>query len=929
MVESGERSVELESQENSGAPALATSAVRNAKNIVLFSDGTGNSSAKLFKTNVWRAYEAVDLGPGPVGLPRQVAFYDDGVGTSTFRPLRMLQGVFGFGLKRNVLDIYCYACRNYDPNSVAHPDSKVAEPGDHIFGFGFSRGAFTMRLVIALIASQGLAPYTSERDLRQEAHAAWKRFRRGMPRVYERIAQLLGRTSKTPVDPDAGGKTRDGKPYHRPVIRFIGVWDTVAAYGGPVVEITRAIDNFIYRLSMPSYELHPRVRCARHALALDDERDSFQPLLWDELEEEGLHTKHPTKPWLKKGNDRLRQVWFAGVHADVGGGYPDESLSYVSLLWMLEEAHKNGLRTADKITDRYHALANSYAPIHDSRAGLAAYYRYQPRRIEAWLNPPDEAEPDPVLSLRDPAIRGADGKPKGLIRDVRVHISVIARIASGTDGYSPISLPRQFHVIPAGGLSESKLLETSGGDVQLSGADRRQAKVEPAPLVADQVRSWLQPPSNPDQIKAQVATAMERAWDLVWWRRANYFFTVFVTLAFLTIPLGWVDLLSRTDPARNLVGSLFRPSDHIPVLHPIKDALANLIRIPGEVVPGFMQGWTEGWARTPFWSIAILLLVIWSMRHGSALQRKISDCSRAVWHQAIPRIPPDTAGQGPVPFDDYAPTRLQKYRTSREYQRPVQFLKWVILPNLVFGPLMLLFLGWLLLVVATQVAAPFREDAIARCANDPPPRDSNRPEDESDLVASQIGLNSAQLCSHTGLRVHGGTVYRVSVDLNVDDPWRDGKYRADPSGLRARDMDYGVGLVGAPLRRVIEAGYLEVIAGIRVAPGEEQRGSVRFRRLRLRASAADPTRWEGEFEANATGNLYFFANDARLPWDDDYFYTGSRGRNRGSVCITIRREDRAVPLPESKEPICIAVAAQRASKGKAEVAPPAPAGPSG
>src|SRR5690606_25680350 len=86
------------------------------KNIVLFSDGTGNSSAKLFKTNVWRLYQAVDVaGPGATG-PIQLVKYDDGVGTSTFKPLALLGGAFGVGLKRNVLELYQFVCRTYSPN---------------------------------------------------------------------------------------------------------------------------------------------------------------------------------------------------------------------------------------------------------------------------------------------------------------------------------------------------------------------------------------------------------------------------------------------------------------------------------------------------------------------------------------------------------------------------------------------------------------------------------------------------------------------------------------------------------------------------------------------------------------------------------------------------------------------------------------------
>src|SRR6202165_4007600 len=78
------------------------------RKIILFSDGTGNSSSKVWRTNVWRTFQALDLtGSG------QVAIYDDGVGTSSFKPLAILGGVFGYGLRRNVLNIYAFVCRNY------------------------------------------------------------------------------------------------------------------------------------------------------------------------------------------------------------------------------------------------------------------------------------------------------------------------------------------------------------------------------------------------------------------------------------------------------------------------------------------------------------------------------------------------------------------------------------------------------------------------------------------------------------------------------------------------------------------------------------------------------------------------------------------------------------------------------------------------
>ena len=78
------------------------------KRIILLSDGTGNSAGKVWRTNVWRTFESLDLTSS-----QQIAFYDDGVGTSSFKPFAILGGAFGFGLKRNVLDIYKFACRNY------------------------------------------------------------------------------------------------------------------------------------------------------------------------------------------------------------------------------------------------------------------------------------------------------------------------------------------------------------------------------------------------------------------------------------------------------------------------------------------------------------------------------------------------------------------------------------------------------------------------------------------------------------------------------------------------------------------------------------------------------------------------------------------------------------------------------------------------
>src|SRR3970040_1778701 len=116
---------------------MSTGQLSVPENVILLSDGTGNAAAKVWRSNVWRLFQALDLTNS-----RQVAVYDDGVGTSSFMPLAVLGGAFGWGLKRNVLDPYTFLCRNY-------------EPGARIYAFGFSRGAYTIRIVLGLVANQG------------------------------------------------------------------------------------------------------------------------------------------------------------------------------------------------------------------------------------------------------------------------------------------------------------------------------------------------------------------------------------------------------------------------------------------------------------------------------------------------------------------------------------------------------------------------------------------------------------------------------------------------------------------------------------------------------------------------------------------------------------------------------------------------------
>ncbi|HEX6660259.1 MAG TPA: DUF2235 domain-containing protein [Sphingomicrobium sp.] len=840
----------------------ASDAKTQAKSIILFSDGTGNSSAKLFKTNVWRLYEAVDLGPAEAGKPKQIAFYDDGVGSSSFRPLSFLGGIFGQGLKRNVLQLYGYVCRNYDPHSQAHPNSKIEEPGDHIYGFGFSRGAFTMRLVIAMIADQGIIPYTGkEADLQRKVELAYKDFRRSRKRRAFQFFRELSTKYDEEQEKDrfsARLKQRTGydrNDNHRPVIRFIGVWDTVAAYGGPIVEITRAVDNWFYPLSMPDYKLSKHVRRARHALALDDERDSFWPLLWDEIAEKKLRDSKPKGfGWIDK--DRLRQVWFTGMHADVGGGYPDESLSYVSLLWMIAEAQECELRTVDSITQRYRSLVNSYGPIHDSRAGIGAYYRYQPRKIAAWLEPVRKS----TLSLRDPDIQKTrkekEGRvekvPKGLIRKPLIHESAIARMASGTDGYAPIVLPDDFAIFPD--ISrETAPLETSGGPQ----SDTKDAGGKCPPLLDPEVRALL----GAKGAKKAIAGSMESAWDFVWRRRIAYFLNVGATVTLF----GWPWIAGRApnqfaeagaDPGSNLLYAT------------ASEWLGKLITLITAPLPNITSRWTDAWAASP---IAFLILagVIFFLRWRSAsLEMKLRDESRRIWNSVVPRVPPPGDGKarkGPGP---HAVSRIEWFRNSAPFQRGLQVLKWGVLPN-IFALLMALSVVWLFSALVTQVALPYLETGESLCPT------------------NDTGFATNRLCNNAQYTVRKDEDYVITFEVTSD--WKDGSYLTDPRGVAAGQMRWLVGYLGAPFRRVIGARYLQPVAEVRWSETSYRSAGAMLQALDVEPVPEDPTRFQARFTPRASGQLYLFSNDAVSLVGLHHFYTSRIAANTGTAKVTIEQ----------------------------------------
>ena len=313
------------------------------KRLIVCCDGTWNRADQVqdgvaTPTNVVKVHKAL-ADRDHEGNP-QVSCYLEGVGTK--RSERLIGGGLGVGLSRNVQRAYTFIVNHY-------------EPGDKLYFFGFSRGAFTARSAVGLVRNAGIL----RREHADRVKEAYKLYRSRKP-------------DKAPKG-DAAQQFRDRYSHPSCEIEFVGVWDTVGALGIP-------IDGFRPPLLSKLWTFHDTtlssaVLHAYHAVAIDERRGPFKPTLWVKKKDGSGAAENQT----------VEQVWFAGVHSDVGGGYPDPSLSEIPLRWMVQKATDCGLafRTDCLILmlegfdreRRSHGIElapNPSGPIHDS---LSPFYR--------------------------------------------------------------------------------------------------------------------------------------------------------------------------------------------------------------------------------------------------------------------------------------------------------------------------------------------------------------------------------------------------------------------------------------------------------------------------------------------------------------------------------------------------------------------------
>jgi uncharacterized protein (DUF2235 family) len=355
------------------------------KRLVFCFDGTWNKLVPDLATNVVLTAASIDrIDKNGVA---QIIHYDEGVGTGDLDAMR--GGMFGTGLIDNVREAYRFLVFNYDP-------------GDEIYVFGFSRGAYSARTFVGFIRHVGplhrlhvgrideaIKLYQERKEGKDGAGEAMRRFR----------AEFSNKVCIGTADDDwrcanQPGYVAGSAPQLR--VKFLGVWDTVGALGVPEILPFSGWLNKEYDFHDPSLDAF--VESARHAVAIDERRELFPPVLFGDLTTlnaaAGFENDAPRAPYQER--------WFPGVHGSVGGGGDIRGLSDDALAWVLAGAKQAGLKLDTTVGTRIHGfrpdpfapLVNEADPewsatqlVKDDREGPEHLWQLSASAIRRWRTP--------------------------------------------------------------------------------------------------------------------------------------------------------------------------------------------------------------------------------------------------------------------------------------------------------------------------------------------------------------------------------------------------------------------------------------------------------------------------------------------------------------------------------------------------------------
>jgi T6SS, Phospholipase effector Tle1-like, catalytic domain len=715
------------------------------KRIAIFADGTGNAFEEQ-ESNVWRLYEALDKTNED-----QIAYYIKGVGTSGFRPYAMIDGATGIGVPANVRALYEFICWNWSP-------------GDEIYLFGFSRGAFTIRTLVGLIHHEGLVPTRTgaapvyRAEMKRNVMAAWRSYRaktapgRSAPTftVVRAIRDALLFVYRLLLWRRGYGQVSAENRKLVP-ITFVGLFDTVEAYGVPVEELRVAIDRAIWPISFRNRVLSSFVQRACHALSLDDERQTFHPLRFD--------MTHET-------TDRIQEVWFAGAHSDVGGGYPDSALALVPLGWMAENAAAPtifggatapGLRFTRAKLDEFRQAASALGPRHDSRSGLGVFYRYSPRTVGR-----NERGDAPI-----------------------VHYSVAEKMVFGCERYAPIGLPSVAHVL----LPDGTVQAISG--FQPSMAARAQTTIDPAMASA---LAALQRIRNPRRATVQVLR------DFIWWRRVGYFALLFATLILVALPIAAGPLTHLTKRAgegtaqavgaQSIWAGIWDFLVHL--AGAITALLTSILMAFANVIPGYAKPYTDVVTEWPIVCIFVIAIVLILYQANGWLRDRIGDLAREAWF-------PTAAG--PATLNLRARKSFARFmRQSAGVGVLVEAFSRYVLP----GAGVIAIYCLVLIAFSRGLFSVYEGHGNVCSPSEEPPALSSG---ETKTLDQEFSTD--RLCWGTGVKLEKGRKYSLRFDMTQ--PYFDGDVMTDVAGFSDNS---GIHVLGLPIRRWWSADWFQPVARI-------------------------------------------------------------------------------------------------------------------
>ena len=296
------------------------------KNIVILCDGTWNSPTLTIPTNVVRLRDATDQIEG-----KQVVRYLEGVGVNNFDSFfkhwlhKLGGGAFGWGLGRNVRLAYQQLCLHY-------------EPGDRIFIFGFSRGAYTARSLGGMIRKCGIVPKNRIKSA-FTLNRAWRLYKRQGASLDEGPLWQQRKALSPEIATSEDDLKARGGAGSIVDIHFMGIWDTVGAKGLPPSLLGPVAKLWNRRYQFYDMRLSSMVRHAFHAIALDEQRVLFEPTPWENLDELNAKRSEADEPY--------QQLWFVGNHGIIGGSNKARELVAYPQEWIIQKAADLGLVLKD------------------------------------------------------------------------------------------------------------------------------------------------------------------------------------------------------------------------------------------------------------------------------------------------------------------------------------------------------------------------------------------------------------------------------------------------------------------------------------------------------------------------------------------------------------------------------------------------------